>query len=163
MIIVAKLKTIDEGYVEEDVDENMEEDNEEDIEDNMEDITDNMEDIEDKMEDVEPRQHRPFSYSSPLPWLAARLEMLTPASNLSEIILRLNLSVTDAILKNIDWADLTRILSSKSLPSLNLATLKVSGQYTPLTPAQWDVLRSNRHLSPLVDDGRLVVVNSIPP
>ena len=113
---------------------------------------------------VTPRRHRqsrPFSYSSPLPWLAARLEMLTPASNVSEIILRLNLSVTDTILKNIDWTDLTRIMSSKRLPSLNLMTLEVSGQYTPLSPAQWAVLRSNQHLLPLVDDGRLVV--NIPP
>jgi len=138
LIVVAKLETRDEGY-----DEDMEED----------------------MEDVEPRrrrQFRPFSYSSPLPWLAACLEMLTPASNLSEIILRLTLSVTDTILKNIDWTDLARIMSSKRLPSLNLMTLEVSGEYTPLSPAQWAVLRSNQHLSPLLDNGRLVLVNTRP-
>lgn len=107
-------------------------------------------------EDMETR------YSSPLPWLVALLEMLTPASNLSEIILQFKLSVTDTVLKAIDWRDLTRVLSSQKLPNLNLVTLRASGQYTPLSPAQWAVLRSNEHLSSLVDDGRLVLVNSRP-
>lgn len=100
-------------------------------------------------------------YSSPIPWLAARLELLTPASKLSEIILQLNLSVPDAILQAIDWTDITRILSM-NLPNLDFVTLKVSGQNTPLSPAQWAVLRNNGHLSPLIDDGRLVMVNSNP-
>lgn len=69
------------------------------------------------------------------------------------------LSITDTILTAIDWADLTRILSSRNL---NLVTLKVSGQHTPLSPVQWAVLRHNRALSPLVDDGRLILVNSSP-
>lgn len=148
LIIVANLRTIDEGYVE-DVDEDMEKESKEGMAEEDEDMAEENEDME-----------RPFSYSSPLPWLAARLEKLTPASNLSEIILRFNLSVTDTILKNINWTDLSRILSS--LSSLNLVTLKVSGQYTPLSPAQWAVLRSNQDLSPLVDDGRLVLVNTPP-
>lgn len=137
LIIVAKLRTINEEGVDEDTD------------------------------DVELRQPqtRPFSYSSPLPWLVARLrvEMLTPASNLSEIILQLNLSVTDNILKNIADTGLISLASCrprlKSLPSLNLVTLKVSGQYTPLSPAQWTVLKHNWHLSPRVDAGQLVLVN----
>lgn len=88
--------------------------------------------------------------------------MLSQASNLSEIILRLNLSVTDNILKDIDWADLTRILSFRNLPNLNLVTLQVSGQYTALSPAQLAVLRSNQYLSALVDEGRVVLVTSKP-
>lgn len=106
------------------------------------------------------KRPRPFSYSNPLPWLIARLEMLTPESNLSEIVLRLNLSVSDTILRNIDWSDLARVLSSKNLPSLNLVTVKMSGQYTPLSPMQWAVLRENKYLSPLIDNGRLVLVNN---
>jgi hypothetical protein len=54
LIIVTNLRTIDEGYLE-DVDDDVDED----------------------MEEVEPRRPGPFSYSSPVPWVAARL---TPAS-----------------------------------------------------------------------------------
>ncbi|KAF8807930.1 hypothetical protein BYT27DRAFT_7256470 [Phlegmacium glaucopus] len=111
---------------------------------------------------IETYRSRHFSYSSPLPWIVARLDALTPASDLSEIILQLNLSIMDTNFEAIDWGDLTRILSSKNLPNLNLVTLKVSGRHNPLSPVQWAVLKNNRHLSPLVEDGRLVLVNSNP-
>lgn len=47
-------------------------------------------------------------------------------------IMQLNLSVTDTILKYIDWTDLTRFLLSKNLPYLNLLSMKVSSEYTAL-------------------------------
>jgi hypothetical protein len=48
--------------------------------------------------------------------------------------------LSDTILKNINWTDLSRISSSP--PSLNLVSVG------PLSPAQWAVLRD---LSPLVN------------
>lgn len=48
-------------------------------------------------------------------------------------IMQLNLSVTDTILKYIDWTDLTRFLLSKNLPYLNLLSMKLSSEYTALS------------------------------